>query len=440
MRSWSRYLLLALVWVGNTRAFIPVSDHYASSSAVAARTHSRSPVELALNANDDGTISTNKSISRREAFLKGAGMFSAVIAGGALSPPPSTNALTASSAAATVATSTVKFPSDNQKGLAALSLGTLAVAGITSNPPPGPAARRVVPKTKVIVKLSWRQQLLRVARTLRRALRISVLAAPVAALYPFCKNNPARYNKWLKFFLKQSERGGAVVIKMCQWASSRPDIFGTDFCEVTKKLQDSTTPHKWTHTEKVIEKAYGKNWRDKLKIKKDILGSGCIAQVYKGTIMREDGEEDVAIKVMHPKVREGIDYDLDILRFLANSLQRLPFGIGEKLQWNNLDGMVEEFAVMLKPQLDLCNEEENIIRFNEYFKDDTNIVFPKNIPDYKSHPDVLVESFCEGVSVEQFCRENEADKDLRAKLCDVMAETMCNMIFRHNFVHGDLRE
>ena len=75
-------------------------------------------------------------------------------------------------------------------------------------------------------------------------------------------------------------------------------MFGHDFCAVFSKLQDDTTPHAWRHTEKVLIEAYGKNWKNRIKVeKKDILGSGCIGQVYKGEVLDSDGNPmPVAVK------------------------------------------------------------------------------------------------------------------------------------------------
>jgi len=266
-------------------------------------------------------------------------------------------------------------------------------------------------------------------------------------LSPIAKRSSKFKNQtFLPLCLRQAERGGAVVIKLCQWASSRPDIFGVEFCDLFKSLQDGTTPHGWDHTERLIKSAYAKQYKEgKLKIQvgeggNEVLGSGCMAQVYKGTIVEDDGSEKaVAVKVMHPNVRDGIEHDLNIFRFLAHSLERVPyFGIGEKVKWNNLCGTVDEFARMLEPQLNLCNEARHIQTFNDNFESSPNVMFPTLIPGYDAHPDVLVENFCEGVPLQQFCKDHKGEDTLLAEMCDLMAHVMCTMIFEHNFVHGDL--
>lgn len=62
------------------------------------------------------------------------------------------------------------------------------------------------------------------------------------------------------------------------------------------QLQDNTTPHAWKHTERSLREAYGDDWRDRIQVK-EIIGSGCIGQVYKGIVKDKDGKDQVvAIK------------------------------------------------------------------------------------------------------------------------------------------------
>jgi len=437
--------------------------HIALSPSAQSSTYAK-PFVLAAHSlctdNDD-------AVSRRRAITKGAGAISAIFFGKELTnakpasassvaasihPPPSVPSLAKSAASAAM-----NAEQSSQKAWAKFTVGATGAAAIVGDTLSHNRALSTTTDDKIIgksaasavvekqSKISLIQKIRIAMRSFQRALHIGVLAVPLVITYPFAKRSPQSFEKWLQFFLRQSERGGAVIIKMCQWASSRPDVFGTHFCDVTKKLQDGTTPHAWSHTEKILQASYGIRWKDHIHIDRSrVLGSGCMAQVYKGTIIEDDSatKRDVAIKVLHPGVRDGIEHDLNLLRFFAHMLERLPFGYGEIMKWNNISGIVEEFARMLVPQLDLRNEARNIQKFNENFKDYPHVVFPKLISGYESHPDILVESFCEGIPVDQFVRKHDPDnieeKRLREVACDRAAHIMCTMIFEHNFVHGDL--
>lgn len=233
---------------------------------------------------------------------------------------------------------------------------------------------------------------------------------------------------YLKMCLYLVEHAGAAVIKLTQWASSRPDLFGHDFCAVFTKLQDDTTPHSWKHTQKALREAFGDDYESKIKID-NLLGSGCIGQVYKGQIKNPNTQEwePVAVKVLHPNVQTDIDADLELMRTTVRLLQTLPFQVFEPMKWLNLEGVVEEFADLLNLQLDLRIEAHNLERFNENFKGHKTIVFPKLIPGYESTKDVLVETFLEGVPVLQYARNNNANQAQLTELCTEAIKAVCKV-------------
>ena len=83
--------------------------------------------------------------------------------------------------------------------------------------------------------------------------------------------------------------------------------------------------------------SYGDNWHESLQLS-NILGSGCIAQVYKGKIEHNGNELLVAIKVKHPNVDDEIDSDLDIMRLSVYILERIPFDAFRNLRWYRRNG------------------------------------------------------------------------------------------------------
>lgn len=243
------------------------------------------------------------------------------------------------------------------------------------------------------------------------------------------------------------ESSGAAVIKLMQWASSRPDLFGKDFCRAFSKLQDDTTPHSIQHTHHVLTQAYGHNWHQRIQVDPQVVGSGCIGQVYKGKVLKEakDGTKEewlpVAIKVMHPNVINAIADDLDLLRLALQFTQSylVPFvDIFANLRWMNPEGVIEEFADLLQLQLDLRTEAENLKRFQQNFQNDPHITFPQLIDGYEAHEQVLIESFCEGIPVLKFVKEHKHDQKLLTEMGLVGVKAICQMLFLDNFMHGDL--
>jgi aarF domain-containing kinase len=119
-------------------------------------------------------------------------------------------------------------------------------------------------------------------------------------------------------------------------------------------------------------------------------------------------------------------------------LCNLPFGMGSNFMWWNLEGALDEFSNLLKIQLDFRKESENLERFNANFRNDPHVVFPKSVKGFDAHPDVLVETYVEGMPISKFMREHGENKALLHKMCIIGIETVCRMIFYHNFVHADL--
>jgi hypothetical protein len=96
----------------------------------------------------------------------------------------------------------------------------------------------------------------------------------------FWQSNKFRNEKNLVFSLYFMLCNVSIMVMHslpCQWASSRPDIFGEAFCARFSQLQDNTTPHSWEHTKRIMREAYGIDWEQKIQLN-ELLGSGCIGQ------------------------------------------------------------------------------------------------------------------------------------------------------------------
>jgi predicted unusual protein kinase regulating ubiquinone biosynthesis (AarF/ABC1/UbiB family) len=342
------------------------------------------------------------------------------------------------------------------------------------------AATYSPPETRLVRRLTMQDSAINVGRICRRLVMLVwnflpvALLSPILWFYPLSSsssssgdNNTSNNNSgrnqpmdahelvlqersWddipgpLLWYLKQClhavEASGAVIIKLTQWASSRPDLFGPNFCTILSQLQDKTTPHSQKHTEMVLAETYGKDWQDILQLD-EILGSGCIGQVYRGRFINQKNRNnnndhhtpeplDVAVKILHPRIEDNIHADLDILRVLAKYLEKRP-----SLKWLNIPGIVEEFAKLLLSQMDLRIEAANLQTFRRNFADYPKVEFPQVIA---AHEKILIESYVEGTPVVEYCRQNREKQEHLTQLCTVAIQCVCKMIFLDNFVHGDM--
>ncbi|XP_078199754.1 putative aarF domain-containing protein kinase 2 isoform X5 [Callithrix jacchus] len=115
-----------------------------------------------------------------------------------------------------------------------------------------------------------------------RAGALLVKFFPLLLLYPLTYLAPSVSTLWLHLLLKATETSGPTYIKLGQWASTRRDLFSEAFCAQFSKLHVRVNPHPWTHTERFLREAFGEEWGDILSFeKREPVGSGCVAQVYK---------------------------------------------------------------------------------------------------------------------------------------------------------------
>uniref|UniRef100_A0A7S0L238 Protein kinase domain-containing protein n=1 Tax=Coccolithus braarudii TaxID=221442 RepID=A0A7S0L238_9EUKA len=241
---------------------------------------------------------------------------------------------------------------------------------------------------------------------------------------------------WWWWCVRISESSGALVIKLAQWASSRPDLFGSQVCARFSHLQDQTPTHAWRHTEGALDEAFGGSWREELSLDESPIGSGCIAQVYRGELRAADGSRSpVAVKVLHPDVERFVQADMNLLHLVAWAVH-----CSGRLRWLNPMGMADEFSGMLLRQLDLTLEAGNLRTFTANFaigSGDPLVFFPVPIDSYVS-PKVLVETFIEGEPLLTWAARTPEDAPVRQGMMNDGIDAFCKMLFTDNFFHGDL--
>lgn len=234
-----------------------------------------------------------------------------------------------------------------------------------------------------------------------------------------------------------TQQAGPTVVKLAQWASSRDDRFPAEFCQRFSRLQSSARAHGWRHTEKALEKALGAEWRQYLQID-DLIGSGCAAQVYRGTILKETGDsrrgDEVAVKIVHPAMRARVATDLALIRLAA----RLVETFSPSAKWLSLPQAVDEFGKSLSAQMDMRLEAFNLERLGRNFSTMAQVKVPRPRLSLSSE-DVLVEDFALGIPISDvMSRKVETTPLLRSKLSKLGVDCVCKMIFHDNLVHGDL--
>ncbi|CAN3359984.1 hypothetical protein DICA3_D08108 [Diutina catenulata] len=312
--------------------------------------------------------------------------------------------------------------------------------------------------------------------TLARFIQLSSIFVPVVLLYPICwfgrrrKGYTVRSGAllWYRIMRWAAETAGASFIKLGQWAASRTDIFSKEMCNELGQLHSNAKAHSLKSTKRIICQSFGGMAFEDIfdEFTTQPMGVGAIAQVYLAKLSekaiaqarasdREQTEahsdafierilvtehadpltsnQHVAIKVLHPKVDVNINRDLKIMGFFANFIDCIP-----TMEWLSLPDEVEQFAIMMRLQLDLRIEALNLAKFRDNFRSRLDIHFPKPYLNFTTR-DVLVEEFIDAIPMQKFLdlKENHG-KNLSKEISDKGLDAFLKMLILDNFVHADL--
>lgn len=208
-----------------------------------------------------------------------------------------------------------------------------------------------------------------------------------------------------------------------------------------------------------------------------VIGSGSVAQVYRGRyfptkrnpsnhdhdqdmnheIHRHDDDNDdqgmdVAIKILHPNIHNRVERDLTLLHRIASILHSLP---SQTIQMMNLPKVTQNFAEIMRHQLDLTNEGRHLHTFRDNFHHGSTtststtteggrwsalpkVIFPQPI---LAKPQCLIEGYQDSIPISTYLQDDSDEgKELRRKLAGLLLRSFLKMVFMDNFIHSDLHQ
>ena len=226
------------------------------------------------------------------------------------------------------------------------------------------------------------------------------------------------------------EELGPTFIKFGQILSTRPDILPEEFIRELLKLQDEVPPFPFPDVIRVIENEFKKPVKELFKdIDEKPIAAASIAQVHRAVTM--DGE-DVVIKVQRPNIETTIDDDISILQYLAKLIVKY---IQESKVYDPV-GMVEEFAITIKREMDFTLEASYTERFKKKHSNDPRIFIPSiywNLTGKR----VLTMERIDGIKIDNIERLKEQGIDTE-KISHIVAEVLFRQVFEFGVFHGDL--
>ena len=224
------------------------------------------------------------------------------------------------------------------------------------------------------------------------------------------------------------EELGPTFIKLGQVLSLRADLLPKEYVDELERLQDRVPPQPFEVSRTVIERELGAPI-DRLfrRIDPVPLASASLGQVYAAEL--PDGQP-VVVKVLRDGVESQVRTDLEIIRDLANLA-------AERLGRTHFDpvALADEFARIMRRELDYRIEARQILRFRRNFRGDGRLHIPRVYLD-RSTARVLTMERLSGVKITDFEALERMGVD-RRRLARHGAEIFLKMVLVDHYFHGD---
>jgi ubiquinone biosynthesis protein len=221
---------------------------------------------------------------------------------------------------------------------------------------------------------------------------------------------------------------GPTFVKFGQVLSTRSDILPEGVLSELEKLQDTAKPMPAGVAQQIIEGELGAPVDEIFASFDPVpLGSASIGQVHRAVLR---GGESVAVKVQRPEAPRRVGGDLELMRDFAALLDR-RFG---RSLFVDVRGLVAEFEVVIRRELDYGAEAENARRFAANFAQ-TPVIIPEVYLGLSTSR-VLTEEYIEGTRFRDI-RPLVLTPSERRRVASMGAEAIFKMAFEDGFFHGD---
>lgn len=228
--------------------------------------------------------------------------------------------------------------------------------------------------------------------------------------------------KWMKNKLTTL---GPTFIKIGQFMSTRKDIFGKEFTEELKGLQDNVNP--FEYSELLIELD---TLQDNFKFINPIpIASASIGQVHRAVL--KSGEE-VVIKARRPNIKESIKDDFELVLILLDASRNVI----QSRRVEEIYILFEEYYKLLINEIDFKKETKNMKAFDKMFKNTPWLLIPKVYESYSSESIITME-YIPSIKIDN---QLEIVKYNKKVIADKLMESYLTQIIDYGLVHIDLHQ
>jgi ubiquinone biosynthesis protein len=226
------------------------------------------------------------------------------------------------------------------------------------------------------------------------------------------------------------EKLGPSFIKLGQTLSTRSDLVGSELAEALGNLRDNITPFSARIAIATIEKELGAPLAQVFaEFDERPVAAASIAQVHKA---RTVAGQEVAVKILRPRIEAEFKRDLDLFEWGARWLERcFP-----KMRRLKPVEVVATFKKSVAMELDLRFEAAAASELAENLKADAGFRVPA-IDWQLTTQRVMVLEWVNGTKLSDVESLNAQGHDLKAIL-SCISESFFKQAFRDGFFHADL--
>jgi len=224
------------------------------------------------------------------------------------------------------------------------------------------------------------------------------------------------------------EELGPTFVKFGQIMSTRTELLPPEMIGQLKKLQDHAMPLPFSEVIAVIRETCPNYEEYFTSIEETPVASASIGQVHRAYL--KDGT-CVALKVQRPGIPDIIENDLSILESMAERIE----SVFPETRIYNPTGMVQDFAIQIRKELDFTRDGRNCDRMARNFHGVPGIHFPKIYWQFTSQH-MLVMEFVEGTRIDNVDEIKAMGVDPHAIGINGF-NAYLKMIFEDGFFHGD---
>ena len=222
---------------------------------------------------------------------------------------------------------------------------------------------------------------------------------------------------------------GPTFVKLGQVVSSRAQELPPVWRAELEQLHSAVMPFPYAEAERLIQQELGQPPSILYaSFEQTPFAAASTAQVHRATL--QDGSA-VVVKVQRPDIDVTVKADLNVIRDLAQLLER-------RVSWareSDVGGIIKEYADNIVRELDYQSEAINGRYLAHNMAEFPEIHVPSIYSDL-STARIMTQEFVKGVKITNVCAIDEAGVD-RAALAHVFMRAIVKQVLFDGFFHGD---